>query len=422
MPLINLQTDLKSLKFGGDRRGGGDSPQPFIKIPIPPQDQSTTDSVPSSIGTGTFGLGGGGAGSLLDTISDLTSLGIITGGSTGLGNNDIIIRGGGSSITRSVIDSVRISRFLSTPEGLLFIAKQNQLSKSGVRTQGSGIINEFGYLPLSTLGQAAGNAFGLHLMKQGVNPFLGTKNDPKPNRYLDNVDPKRNNELNTDTNRLVLLKDSIDTNSSTTIKGIRLNDNGGVNILSYAGGPDTFGILGRTNIRFADPEQRTGKNNPFLLETGFYGNTTPISGISFNIASVAQGGSSFIQSGLSNLSNRGGFVGFVGSALSSFVPSLLNTGANRLEEFVQNSINSALGFDQLPPQSNFSVFRRPTPTFNYTNYVRLSNVFGSLISDPVSFNDTFNQIKSDGDRGATFDFNVSQSRSDFPYSRNKRSL
>jgi hypothetical protein len=137
MPLINLQTDLKSLKFGGDKLNGGNSQQPFIKIPIPPQDQSTTDSVPPSIGTGTFGLGGGGFGSLLDTIGDLTSQGIITGGSTGLGNDDIIIRGGGSSLTRSVIDSVRISRFLSTPEGLLFIAKQNQLSKTGVRTRGS---------------------------------------------------------------------------------------------------------------------------------------------------------------------------------------------------------------------------------------------------------------------------------------------
>ena len=68
MPLINLQTDLKSLKFGGDRRGGGDSPQPFIKIPIPPQDQSTTNVVPSSIGTGTLGLGEGGAGSLLQNL------------------------------------------------------------------------------------------------------------------------------------------------------------------------------------------------------------------------------------------------------------------------------------------------------------------------------------------------------------------
>jgi len=30
MPLIDLQTDLKSLKYGQDRPGGGFSGQPFI--------------------------------------------------------------------------------------------------------------------------------------------------------------------------------------------------------------------------------------------------------------------------------------------------------------------------------------------------------------------------------------------------------
>ena len=34
MGLINLQTDLKSLKFGNDRPGGGSSGQPFIKKPL----------------------------------------------------------------------------------------------------------------------------------------------------------------------------------------------------------------------------------------------------------------------------------------------------------------------------------------------------------------------------------------------------
>ncbi len=405
MPLINLQTDLKSLKFGGDRRGGGDSQQPFIRVPIPPQNSDTINPVPQSIGSGVFGLG---EGPLLETLSDLASGGI--GQATGLGNNDILIRGGASSITRSAIDATRITRFLSTPEGLLFIAKQNQLSNSGVRTQGSRLINDLGYLPLSTIGQAVGNAFGLHLLKQGTRILEGTKNDPKPNRYLDNVDPLRNNELTTSTNRLVALKEAIDTNTSTKIRNIRLNNNG--NILDYSGGPDTFGLGGRTNIRFADPNQRTGQNNPFLLNTGFYGNTTPISGISFDLGSVATGASTFVQSGLSGLSNRGGFVGFVGNALSSFVPSLLNTGVGKLEEFVQSSINSALGFENLPPQSNFYVFRRPTPNFNFTNYVRLSNIFGSIVSDPNTFNDEKNAIRTNGDRGTTFDFNIYQGNGD----------
>jgi hypothetical protein len=35
MGLINLYTDLKSLKFGKDRIGGGSSSQPYIQTPIP---------------------------------------------------------------------------------------------------------------------------------------------------------------------------------------------------------------------------------------------------------------------------------------------------------------------------------------------------------------------------------------------------
>ena len=39
MPLIDLKTDLKSLKYGKDRPGGGDSGQPYIKTDINTIDQ-----------------------------------------------------------------------------------------------------------------------------------------------------------------------------------------------------------------------------------------------------------------------------------------------------------------------------------------------------------------------------------------------
>ena len=35
MPLLDLKTDLKSLRFGKDRLGGGNSGQPYITSPIP---------------------------------------------------------------------------------------------------------------------------------------------------------------------------------------------------------------------------------------------------------------------------------------------------------------------------------------------------------------------------------------------------
>ena len=34
MPLINFKTDLTSLRFGGDRPGGGSSNQPYMQFPI----------------------------------------------------------------------------------------------------------------------------------------------------------------------------------------------------------------------------------------------------------------------------------------------------------------------------------------------------------------------------------------------------
>ena len=52
MPLINLKTNLKSLKFGNDKRGGGSSNQPYIVTPIPDGD----DSLDNKLLYGTGGL------------------------------------------------------------------------------------------------------------------------------------------------------------------------------------------------------------------------------------------------------------------------------------------------------------------------------------------------------------------------------
>ena len=87
MPLIDLKTDLKSLKYGKDRIGGGNSGQPYIQTPIP---------------TTFRGVGNTGG------LDQLTR--------------------GGSLIGSSVVnDSLRISRFLDSPSGLTFIAKQQGL-------------------------------------------------------------------------------------------------------------------------------------------------------------------------------------------------------------------------------------------------------------------------------------------------------
>ena len=130
MPLINLQTNLKSLKYGKDRKGGGDSGQPYIKSNIP---DGLTSSSPD------FLLRNG----YLNPISSA---------------NDV------SRLTQMFFD-------LKSPNGFLFTAKQNLLSRTSPKTQTSGILNGGVYNPLSTLSQAGVVSVGGHLNKQGTDPF-----------------------------------------------------------------------------------------------------------------------------------------------------------------------------------------------------------------------------------------------------------
>lgn len=130
MALRDLQTNLKSLRYGKDTLGGGSSKEPYI-----------TTSINSSPG---------------DT-----------------GGPDFTLRA--NTLQHVGRDVERLTKFMFSSKGLQFTAKQNLLSRTGVKTQAGGVINEGAYLPTSTLFQAAGNPFGTHLLKQGINPSRNTK-------------------------------------------------------------------------------------------------------------------------------------------------------------------------------------------------------------------------------------------------------
>jgi hypothetical protein len=112
---------------------------------------------------------------------------------------------------------------------------QNLLSRIAVETQASPkLLNSGIYTPISTLLQVAGNPFGLHVNKQGLNPLGGFGG---ADTYLDVIEDKIRPEI---TNRLIqLTKDKINTG---------IDD---VNIRSYGGGPDSILGIGKTYIRFA---------------------------------------------------------------------------------------------------------------------------------------------------------------------------
>lgn len=163
MPLIDLKTDLKSLRFKsadtpGDRPGGGWSYQPFVT-----KNKDYLDNI---------------------SIEDLRR----TGG------KDMLLRGG-TLVPRSIFeDEERLSKFLfTTPAGFTFQTQQNLLSITGVRIFGGypnqvraaniNKANDGTYLPTSTLAAVAGTALGIHPNKQGID-FTGTSDLLSRPQYL----------------------------------------------------------------------------------------------------------------------------------------------------------------------------------------------------------------------------------------------
>lgn len=137
MALLNLVTNLRSLRYGHDRPGNGSSNQPYI---VTSPDDINLDGY----------------------------------------NNDFLLRGGIRAISESGKDVLRLSKFFSdlrSPIGTMFVIKQNLLSKIANKTQTSngagyvmGNLNGGIYNPINTLAQVGGVAFGTHLAKQGLFP------------------------------------------------------------------------------------------------------------------------------------------------------------------------------------------------------------------------------------------------------------
>lgn len=216
MPLIDLQTDLKSLRFGtadipGDRPGGGWSNEPFI-VSVENGFKRYVDQFASKVNS-----------------------------------EDFILRGGSLAPVRAIEDASRLFQlFTKTSRGPLFIAKQEILSRIGTDLDGgyniavkgflNNKLNEGVYSPLNTLLQSAGNAFGTHFYKQGLNPFTG---GPK---YMTLFAPIGNEDAGIKqifNNRLVRLyknKISDPTTSKDTV------------LFSYKGGPGSILGIGSTNI------------------------------------------------------------------------------------------------------------------------------------------------------------------------------
>jgi len=248
--LVTENSNLRKLKFGSDQPGGGSSKQPFIREPLP------------------------------GVLEDNPNIGLLGGAGEYVG-----LRQG--TFKRTEDDLKRLSTFLlSTPQGAAFIAKQNILSATNVKSVGRSIQNQGTYSPTSTLAQIGVAGIGGHALKQGLNPFKDTQaggdsSDPtlfsKVSDFVSGItDPlelplylSHQEEIkNVDTNRLVSLKNNKLSNTEpesssesglldfigNILNGGKLNlnllkPNPGIELFKYSGGPGSAGGIGSTIIR-----------------------------------------------------------------------------------------------------------------------------------------------------------------------------
>lgn len=226
-------TNLRSLQYGSDTIGGGNSGEPYITTAIPPALQQQVES-------------------------------------TSIWNSDSgLIRGGFAGATRaSATDFVRIGKFLKdSPRGPMFIIKQVGLQLSNPQLEaprGAGatlnnvLQGNFSTLfgggdnfntnvgttriyngGINTLLQVPLNAFGGHIIRHGLLPIESDSAKYEAVAFANNQEDQGVN------NRLVRLK-------------AKLESNPNANIASYISGPDSLDGIGTTTIPYV---YKTLENN-----------------------------------------------------------------------------------------------------------------------------------------------------------------
>ena len=276
MGIVDLRTNLKSLRYGKDTVGGGNSGQPFVTRAIP-DDLSDVGRT----GGPDFLLRGG---TLLPRIvlNDATRI------------SKLFYPGRGRKINTTNaddplgIDASNNGRRPVNLIGTLFTAKQNILSLTNVNSsagyepfvqaerdkngnffqragsaintflQNSVALNQGIYTPLSTIGQTVGGALGVHLNKQGLNPLQKTSKG--------SIDGNTPLGLPTYLNSIAAAKTDEDVLGRKsrlyplTISKIDTNTGADQNLYTYSGGPGATLGVGQTNIDMQS-EYRTGENN-----------------------------------------------------------------------------------------------------------------------------------------------------------------
>ena len=320
MPLITSTTNLNKLKFGignaGDRFDNGSSNQPYIRKDIPGVDVDNPNPTP---------------------IAQVDDSGNIIYGDVEPSSLDILFRGGLNAPRDAITDVSRLSQMLfdtKSPNGLIFTANQQILSRTSVMTEasfgaayggttapdfiegeGGGALASGIYLPTSTLAQAGVGFTGTHLNLMGLDPtspngitgqtsglsnLLGANGPGGGLRTYSSVMADNNFQYdfsedlkfipsgiaNVNSEGEITFEDILVNNVAPSFNNRLINifqdrqqvTSDSPDVISYKGGPGSVLGIGDTNIRFAGGNlggtTRTGVNNSLALNDGnlyFYG-------------------------------------------------------------------------------------------------------------------------------------------------------
>ena len=337
--LLDLTTDLKSLRFGRDKQGGGSSNQPYIVTPIPEGDT-----------TGASELYG-----------------------------DFLLRGGALRPTIVARNTSRLVKFLTdfqTGDGVSFIAKQNLLAR--LNPPSIGQPNRI-YSPVAanTIAQTADPTGTVHFNKDGLNLSTPYNNTYERRTFNQNKDfPNRN--------RLVKLTNNKIAGNASNISLIYGVTNIPGNILTYGGGAGSVGGFGTTKINRASV---TDQNSSYIqLGNGISGTrdntTTP--NLSFTNRTISD------LSSTSPISGTRVYQSEATTILTDFREQIKEDNPVAATKLVSSN------YRDFNRQSTYDITDSGNRSFTRTNqYSGSINQFGAPVSDPVTMKSIYSSDEVD---------------------------
>jgi len=337
--LLDLTTDLKSLRFGRDKQGGGSSNQPYIVTPIPEGDT-----------TGASELYG-----------------------------DFLLRGGALRPTIVTRNTSRLVKFLAdfqTGDGVSFIAKQNLLAR--LNPPSIGEPNRI-YSPIAanTIAQTADPTGTIHFNKDGLNLSTPYNNTYERRTFNQNADFPNRNRLVKLTNNKIAGK----TSSISLIYGVT---NVPGNILTYNGGAGSIGGFGTTKINRVSV---TDQNSSYIqLGNGISGtrNNTSTPNLSFTNRTISD------LSSTSPISGTRVYQSEATTILTDFREQIKEDNPVAATKLVSSN------YRDFNRQSTYRITDSGNRSFIRTDqYKGAEDQQGNLISDPVTMKSIYSSDEVD---------------------------